>query len=150
MPGQTEFLSRTKGPSYEEIASKYPPVPEWGEKYSFEVGKIPASAFEEILEVRDKSPQLSRKQVVEIAKAELKRLGFGKVKVRLTRRHGSDPGAQYADATACPIVEKGIIVGKGIKLHPVICYQTPGYIREVIQHEVGHLKEYKLGTRWKE
>ncbi len=116
-------FSWAKDQPYSEIESRYPVPPEIGEKYPFKKGSIPASDFLQILEEKGTSRVLSRRQLVEVARQELRRLGCGDVEVRVTKEHGTDAGAPYADATASPIVDsKGVIVGRGVKLHPVLQY----------------------------
>jgi len=143
-------LDWTKDLSYEEIASRYPSIPESEEVYDYERGAIPASDLIEILEVKGQPQQLSRKQLTSIAKDELRRLGYGNTQVRITKSHGDTPEDMYADATACPITdEDNTITGRGVKLHPSMLYNSPDYVREVIQHEVTHLKDFHIGDKWK-
>ncbi len=106
------------------------------EKYGFETSLEPVTSVMASYEMVSTIPQRTREDIVRIAREELQKSGLGDIKVRISRYQGRDPVAPYSDATLFRRRGKYYI-----GIHPIHQYSDEGYLREVVQHEIGHILE---------
>ena len=107
-----------------------------GEVYPYELAGYTAEEFVTKLKESGETPQMTKQQAISIAKDELRNFGLPNVPVKISENQGKDPASPYSDATV-------FWRGKECKihLHPFVLYTDEEYIREVVRHEVGHIKE---------
>lgn len=107
------------------------------EVYDYEVTDTPIS---EIEKQKRGSPRLTNREILAIARAELSKAGLKGIQVKMSRYQGKDELAPYSDATHWSRDwEHATKKQHRIHLHPLLCYQTPEYVREVIWHEIEHI-----------